>query len=693
VRRSYRLLLKLSYFISISLLLCSARDYYEPSDLEGEVNETNSKDFIGTQVQFHLGYPLDQKSTETCYGLAAYQLLHYHYQVYDFFYLNSTHAHQRLSLIDVLGQGCGERFLNGGFTYAVLHNVKKKRVHHNFELDLERVFEFGEFVKDLDLQNAKDFRSCCDEVSEILGDLADHQLEDLLKKVPKDTNQFAYRCLMAGVSSDTRCKKKVLTETQLPPYNVHVFEATSELLSKAQKKVPQLTMESLILEEVRHLLQKPVTATVSYPISMAFCPEEEKDGTCTDLHEVVILSARKTCVKNCTLDENWIEEWQISNSYGGNQSGWHKAQPIVESMIKHGTTMTYIRPCQTEEAMGSQSPQCRDFILGAELPPRYELNEYKVLGEFPLHYHIRAGDLESLKSLVESGADLESRDFTGDTPLLVATENDQLEIVKYLIQHGAHREARDARQYTSLVIAVKEDNREIVKYLLENNAEREVLDEYGNTPLLIAIENENFETAKLLLEAGVNREARDQNGDTPLLLAVETQDSKIVRLLLESGADREVRDQNGVTPLLLAAEKGYFRIVKYLVEAGADREARDRKGFTPYFIATMYEHFKIAEYLRKKGAEVDAPNLEGFTPLAFGVNIGSLDTVRYLLSVGANLSARVNETISILELSEHPRETKNQEKIHQLILDYIQLQRDAESHDSPGKRKFHELSS
>jgi uncharacterized protein len=56
--------------------------------------------------------------------------------------------------------------------------------------------------------------------------------------------------------------------------------------------------------------------------------------------------------------------------------------------------------------------------------------------EYPLHYASERGDLENIKSLIASGADVNASN-TYCTPLHLAVAGDYFECSEYLLQSGA----------------------------------------------------------------------------------------------------------------------------------------------------------------------------------------------------------------------------------------------------------------
>lgn len=103
------------------------------------------------------------------------------------------------------------------------------------------------------------------------------------------------------------------------------------------------------------------------------------------------------------------------------------------------------------------------------------------LGRKPLHtllyrmYRGRCGDdreeiFESIKYIIEKGANINSRDIHNSTPLHYACSFLQLKIVKFLIENGADIEYEDKSHKRALNYACERRNLEIIKFLIENGA-------------------------------------------------------------------------------------------------------------------------------------------------------------------------------------------------------------------------------
>jgi len=128
--------------------------------------------------------------------------------------------------------------------------------------------------------------------------------------------------------------------------------------------------------------------------------------------------------------------------------------------------------------------------------------------ESPLHCAARAGQLETVKMLVELGADVHVRDRNFDgTPLSFANYKGQLNVVEYLLQ------------FATICEAVEVGGLDRVRTLLRENPERvNFRDDEGCTPLHYPFQDTQHgeEIIELLIEHGANTSAKDNEGRTPI---------------------------------------------------------------------------------------------------------------------------------------------------------------------------------
>lgn len=129
-----------------------------------------------------------------------------------------------------------------------------------------------------------------------------------------------------------------------------------------------------------------------------------------------------------------------------------------------------------------------------------------------------------------------SRD--GDAELLIdAVENKQLETIRTLVGGGVDVNARLAGDGTALIVAAKRGDVDIVRELIKLGADVNKPSAGDGNPLIAAAAYDQLEAVKLLVYAGANVNAVVVGDETPLINAARSGDLAIVQYLAEHGAD------------------------------------------------------------------------------------------------------------------------------------------------------------
>lgn len=284
-------------------------------------------------------------------------------------------------------------------------------------------------------------------------------------------------------------------------------------------------------------------------------------------------------------------------------------------------------------------------------------------GKSLLTHAVARGSLQTVEMLLAFGADVNLRDYSGDSPLTSITSRVTPELVKHLISAGARINARDHSGASALMIATGVSSPKVVKELLDAGANVNARDSSGENCLFSATRNNNPETIMLLLEAGVDVNVRNDDGDNALMAAAASGSFETFRPLYQRGLARNLLNDDRRTLLMLAVSNEDSRIAKMLIEEGADVHAKDKFGYTALLIAVHRGSLDLLNLLVSAGADLDEKDDEGETALMSAVAAEDSECVQALLKAGADMTARNKEGKTALALARH----YNNEEIVKLL--------------------------
>jgi len=198
-----------------------------------------------------------------------------------------------------------------------------------------------------------------------------------------------------------------------------------------------------------------------------------------------------------------------------------------------------------------------------------------------------SGSAESVRLLLGKGADARAHDQAGITALMTAALAGDVESVRRLVEQGAdvNAEATSYQDFgtTALMAGACSGNSAVVRYLLAKGAK---IDSVSNAPqqmkngllgmlkltgVMKASPAGTPEMIKTFLDAGADLNPHDVREMNTLMLAVasERADRSVIELLLKAGADPNVRSAMGETSLDWAQKFGNPEVISLLKQAGA----------------------------------------------------------------------------------------------------------------------------
>ncbi len=166
------------------------------------------------------------------------------------------------------------------------------------------------------------------------------------------------------------------------------------------------------------------------------------------------------------------------------------------------------------------------------------------------------GNIEAVRLFLSAGM---SPDKTNEglPPLLEATRRGHSEIALALIETGADVNSRDAYGVSAMMFAAICGSTEVIERLIEAGADVNARDLDGRSVLIEALTTENdmpVSTIQSLVEAGAAPNIRISGGVTPLMLAADGE-PEVLQILIEAGGDVNAQDDRGATALMRATHK------------------------------------------------------------------------------------------------------------------------------------------
>lgn len=302
-------------------------------------------------------------------------------------------------------------------------------------------------------------------------------------------------------------------------------------------------------------------------------------------------------------DVNLIDDIGYTPLHICARKGYHD---VMKVLIENGATINF---CSDDDQNVQESTRALGYLTLEPLNIAIDHNHVecvqlllesgaRAVNKYFMGHEINLAPLDHLqcmKLLIDHGADPNTCNRCGITPLMRACREQNVQAVRFLLRHGADLDIECPprfEQKRAIHFAIQVGNLELMEILLQNGASRSRTENYRYSPLHEAILKDNVDICKLMLEYGSDVNERTESYATPVMLVCGTEGLKnrrqLLEVLLSNGADvNALSDRVSYTHpylpplteyLKLNEEEADFEIVSLLVKYGAKVSFRGTKG-------------------------------------------------------------------------------------------------------------------
>ena len=181
--------------------------------------------------------------------------------------------------------------------------------------------------------------------------------------------------------------------------------------------------------------------------------------------------------------------------------------------------------------------KCNAQLVNLLIEKGADINIKTKIEQKPLLIAATKGCEDVMAILNENGIDIEQANETDSTTALMkAAKFGHYESVKFLLENGAQVDKKNRQGNSAIMFAVQNGHLDIMQLLLDKGADVNDKNILGFTPLLYALDHHQTEIVEFLIENSADVNVETKNEMTPMKIVKKDKDSLMVVYLVEHGA-------------------------------------------------------------------------------------------------------------------------------------------------------------
>lgn len=275
-------------------------------------------------------------------------------------------------------------------------------------------------------------------------------------------------------------------------------------------------------------------------------------------------------------------------------------------------------------------------VLKQLLDQGIDINMLDAKGHYTALFHLCffAKVRDAIKNMVKNGANIEFiSPRSGSTPLVFASEYGREDSVRTLVELGANIHHRNIVGADALLMCVEHQLEDLAFVLIEKGASIDRVYEKGLTLCYHALQKGCVRLAKYLIKNSKIDFNSQVNGFSYLHAAAVSKQVELIDLMLTKGIDINALNNDGLSPFFSACELGANENALRLIRAGAHVPQQTPRGLN--FLSTVFRtcHLSVAQaILEKHSFDINLPDSYGLTAVACALTMVGDDAAINLFS-------------------------------------------------------------